>query len=243
MVEITSPDSFSIDNVPCSDVGLYCDTPPVQSMQESRITEYRTGSDEDYAVDDDSYGDIQLKFVCYVFAPDNFDTSAVYQYLRSGKKLRYSRNSGYYYKIKDVKCSAVEKYDGKRLKYTITFTVAPFKFIDNEEVIELSSGGIVNGSGTRYSKPLYKLILGRQIAGSTFTVNGQQFIIDIPLDVTIADGILYLDAENDIVYDKAGNNCMMYTTGDIQYMSTGQNSISWTGDITSVTIKRNGRCY
>lgn len=245
MVIAQSPDNFMIDGVSCESVGLYCDTPPVQTMAQTRMQQYDVGSDEDRIIDDDSFEDIQFQFNCYSFYPENFDTAEVYAYLRSGKKLTMSRNAGYFYRIKEVRCTASEKYDGKRLRYNVTFTVSPFRYIDNEQDIVLSSGEgtAVNGSGTRYSKPIYILQLKRLMQDSAFVVNGQGFNISIPLAETISGGKLYVDAENDIVYDANGNNRMMFTTGDIPYLSTEQNNISFSGDISGITIIRNGRCY
>lgn len=240
-------DDFFINNVSARSIGISTVDPlSPPPMASRRYTDYSVGNDTVMVVDDDEFDNILYTMTVRVIGkPESIDNSVLYRFLQGAKKLRLSRLPLYEFRIQKI--GGIEpqvRNKNNETVYTITLELEPWKYIAFEPTITVSSSDtLIGGSGTRYSKPLYKLILGRQIAGSTFTVNGQQFIIDIPLDVTITDGILYLDAENDIVYDKAGNNCMMYTTGDIQYMNTDQNSISWTGDITSVSIKRNGRCY
>ena len=44
-MEITSVDFFALDGISCSDVGLWCDTPPIQVLADERGNNYQVGAD------------------------------------------------------------------------------------------------------------------------------------------------------------------------------------------------------
>lgn len=240
-MEVTSNDYFALDGVSCSTVGLWCDTPPVQVLSELRGKNYQVGADEDLYLSDDTYADIQFRITAFSFFSTDFDTSAVYAFLRGKSKLKLSRNNGYYYKIRTISCNPSQSYDGKRIQYQITIKCAPFRYIDDEEIITLSSSGIVQNAGTLYCKPVYTLHLSANSGIGTLTVNGQTVTINIPS--SIGSNTFVIDSEKMLAYD--GNNAIrtQNTAGYFPFMSVGTNSVSFGGVVSGVTIKRNERCY
>ncbi len=240
-MEVTSVDFFALDGISCSDVGLWCDTPPIQVLADERGNNFQVGADEDLYRSDDSFSDIQFRFTAYAFFADDFDQSNVYAFLHGKSKLTMSRNSGYYWKIRSISCSPSQSQDGKKIRYQITIRCAPFRYVDNEEVITLTSPENVQNAGTRYCKPVYTLHLTSAEGAGSITVNGQTVAINIPVTTGSTDFVI--DSEKQISY--AGNNAIYtkYTSGIFPWMGVGQNYVTFGGIVGSVTIRRNERCY
>lgn len=241
-MEVTSRDFFALDGISCSDIGLWCDTPPIQVLAEERGKNYQVGADEDIYKSDDSYGDIQFRFTAYAFFADDFDQSNVYAFLHGKSKLTMSRNSGYYWKIRSISCNPSQSVDGQRIRYQITVKCAPFRYVDNEEEITLTSAGNIQNAGTRYCKPVYTLHLSSRTGSGTLSVNGQDVAISLQ-NYDILNNTLVIDSEKQLAYD--GDNVIQtkHTSGIYPWMGVGENFVSFGGIIDSVTIKRNERCY
>ena len=241
-MEVTSRDFFALDGISCSDIGLWCDTPPIQVLAEERGKNYQVGADEDIYKSDDSYGDIQFRFTAYAFFAEDFDQSAVYAFLHGKSKLTMSRNSGYYWKIRSISCNPSQSVDGQRIRYQITVKCAPFRYVDNEEEITLTSAGNIQNAGTRYCKPVYTLHLSSRTGSGTLSVNGQDVAISLQ-NYDILNNTLVIDSEKQLAYD--GDNVIQtkHTSGIYPWMGVGGNYVSFGGIIDSVTIKRNERCY
>ena len=240
-MEVTSVDFFALDGISCSDVGLWCDTPPIQLLADERGNNYQVGADEDLYRSDDSFNDIQFRFTAYAFFAEDFDQSNVYAFLHGKSKLTMSRNSGYYWKIRSISCNPSQSVDGQRIRYQITVKCAPFRYVDNEEEITLTSPANVQNAGTRYCKPVYTLHLTSAEGAGSITINGQTVAINIPVTTGSTDFVV--DSEKQIAY--AGNNAIYtkYTSGIFPWMGVGQNYVTFGGIVGSVTIKRNERCY
>lgn len=241
-MEVTSKDFFALDGISCSGVGLWCDTPPIQVIADERGNSYQVGADEDIYKSDDSYGDIQFRFTAYAFFADDFDQSNVYAFLHGKSKLTMSRNSGYYWKIRSISCNPSQSVDGQRIRYQITVKCAPFRYVDNEEEITLTSAGNIQNAGTRYCKPVYTLHLSSRTGSGTLSVNGQDVAISLQ-NYDILNNTLVIDSEKQLAYD--GDNVIQtrHTSGIYPWMGVGENFVSFGGIIDSVTIKRNERCY
>lgn len=240
-MEVTSRDFFALDGISCSDVGLWCDTPPIQVLADERGNNYQVGADEDLYRSDDSFSDIQFRFTAYAFFAEDFDQSNVYAFLHGKSKLTMSRNSGYYWKIRSISCNPSQSVDGQRIRYQITVKCAPFRYVDNEEELTLTSPANVQNAGTRYCKPVYTLHLTNAEGAGSITVNGQTVAINIPVTTGSTDFVI--DSERQIAY--SGNNTIYtkYTSGIFPWMGVGQNYVSFGGIVGSVTINRNERCY
>lgn len=239
-MEVNSKDFFALDGISCSDVGLWCDTPPIQVMAEERGKNYQVGADEDLYRSDDSFSDIQFRFTAYAFFAEDFDQSNVYAFLHGKSKLTMSRNDGYYWRIRSISCTPAQSQDGLRIRYQITIRCAPFRYIDDEEDITLTEAGNVQNAGTRYCKPVYTLTITGAGTG-TLTVNGQTVVVNIPFGA--GGGTFTIDSEKQLAYD--GNNAIhtQYTSGIFPWMNVGNNFVQFGGVVSGVTIKRNERCF
>lgn len=239
-MEVNSKDFFALDGISCSDIGLWCDTPPIQVLADERGNNYQVGADEDLYRSDDSFSDIQFRFTAYAFFAEDFDQSAVYAFLHGKSKLTMSRNDGYYWRIRSVSCSPSHSQDGLKIRYQITIRCAPFRYIDDEEDITLTEAGNVQNAGTRYCKPVYTLMITGAGTG-TLTVNGQTVVINIPFGS--GGGTFTIDSEKQLAYDGSNAIHTQYTSGIFPWMGVGNNFIQFGGVVSGVTIKRNERCF
>lgn len=238
-----SDDYILINGVSSDTVDIHIDTPPAPPMAQQRYTTTYTGADEDQTVPDDTFEDMQYPIDFYSFFPESYDNSAVYAFFRGAKTLQISRLPGYYFKVRKVALSQPRVVaDGKRIDYTATFTLAPFKYKTNTEYISVTSGDTVVNAGTRYAKPIYKIhTMSQHIVlknDVTLTVNGVDFELkDLPSDADV-----YVDCERYIVY--SGDVIMTYKSyGQFPFLAVGNNTIAISGRYTALAIRKNERCY
>ena len=230
-------DFFTLDGVSSNTKGIWCDTPPVPPMAKQRYTAYQTGADEDRTTPDESYEDVKYKLTFYTIE-DGYDTRDLYSYIQSAKQLQISRLEGLYFKVRQVDLSSVETaYRGNRIKYTATFTLAPFKYaVDNEEST-ITDGDIVVNNGSRYSKPIIELTGSGDI---TLGLNGDNFTITLPSD----GETVIIDSDRYITYDKSSHEVKHNVVGGLYPMlAVGNNAFTVSGSVSSVKIKKNERWY
>lgn len=126
---------------------------------------------------------------------------------------------------------------GYKEKYTVAFTVKPFKKLIESDQITLTSGQTLINPSRYHSKPVFT------IAGSgdmTLNVNGTNFIIkDIQGSIIINSEIP--SAYRNISGEVYNEENKIYTR-DYPALKSGNNVISWTGSgITKVDIETRWR--
>lgn len=232
------PDSFSINGVECSTVNVWCDTPPVPTMAKQRYTAYQTNADEDRTTPDESFEDVTYKLTFYTFDNEDYDNRAIYAYIMGARMLEISRLEGLYFKVRQVELSNAEaSFRGQKIKYTATFKLAPFKYAVANDEITVSSGDIIENTGSRYSKPTIELTGSGEIG---FTFNGQNFAValDSNGETVIIDSDRYITYNKDTHIVK--HNAV---AGWYPLLNTGMNEITWYGSVTSVKLRKNERWY
>lgn len=228
-------DYIKINGVSSETINVWVDTPPVPPMAKQRYTAWVTALDEGGTTADNTYEDISLNFPMYTFFNENYDNTLIYKYFSNAQTLEFSRHEGYYYKIKQVSVSAAEQYDGNRIKYTASLKLSPFRYKVSNAEISVANGDIVENTGTRYARPIYKITGSGNI---TLTVNGQA------LEITGLSGKMTIDCNRMVVYDPdSGTNLMPKTNGILPFLAVGNNVISWTGNISAFSLVKNERCY
>lgn len=231
------PDAFKINGVSCKTIGAWANTPSVPPMAKQRYTTYQNSSDEDSTVADDTFEDIPYKLVFFTFDAENYDNSDIYAFFSDAKTLEISRFPNKYFKIRQLDIGQPEQnFNGKKVKYTANFRLAPFKYSSSNEEITLSNGDVVENKGTRYARPTI------EIAGSgtiTLSINGVEFT------VVLADTGQYvvIDSERLITYDKTTKQLIQNgTNGYYPMLPIGESQITWSGGTTVyVKIKVNER--
>lgn len=234
---IDSVDWFMVNGVSSKTIpDLYVDTPSVPPMAKQRYTRYQTGADEDGVSPDNTFEDLSYPLTFYTFNRKSFDNSDIYSFLANPRTLQISRLNGFYFKVNEVEIGNPENVSqGMKIRYNVNFRLAPFKYLTDNPEISVMSGSIVTNTGTRYSRPVFRIVgtgdIKLNVNGAVFEVNGltenQQVIIDSSRYITYSG--------NNLFYAK--------TKGQYPFLAVGNNLISWEGNISSVNVTKNERCY
>ncbi|MBR1527667.1 MAG: hypothetical protein IJ642_00015 [Oscillospiraceae bacterium] len=233
-MDIISSDYIIVNGISSNTIGLYIDTPPVPPMAQQRYTEYQTGADTDGVSPDDTFENIRLTVTAYQFFSENFDNTVIYDYLKNAKTLRTSRFSNYEYRVQKLSGVQTEsQHNGKKIKYQINFDCKPFKYAVENPMEDISQGTIIN-TGNRYCKPVWTITGEGEEAH--LIVNGEVLKI-FNLHDTLA-----IDCEKMLAYypNAIANSS---TLGNFPFLAPGDNTISWTNQITRVTCQKNERWY
>lgn len=233
---LKSKDWFKINGISSDTVGIYVDTPSVPPMARQRYTTYQTSTDEDRTSPDDTYENLNYSLTFYTFDRESFDNSDIYAFLAKAETLQISRFSGYYFKVREVHVDSAENISkGLKIRYNVTFILAPFKYVINNPETPVTSGDIVTNNGTRYSKPVFRIAgtgdIKINVNGSVFEVKelseNQEIVVDSSRYITYSG--------NNLFYNR--------TVGKYPLLAVGDNRISYEGNISSVKITKNERCY
>ena len=143
----------------------------------------------------------------------------------------YEPNRCYKARIEDE--VAFAKHSNDLLEGSIRFECEPFKRLyPPEPKITLTAAGTVMNKGTVRAFPVIKITGSGDI---TLTCNSDT------VTITDVDTSVTLDSGARIALDKDGENFLEKTSGMFPKLERGENSISWTGTVTSVEIQRNQR--
>ena len=238
MIDYTvNTDFFTLDGESSNTKAIWCDTPPVPPMAKQRYTAYQTGADEDRTTPDESYEDVKYNLTFYTIE-GGYDTRDIYSYIQSAKQLQISRLEGLYFKVRQVDLSSVETaFKGNRIKYTASFTLAPFKYAVSNDEVTIFDGDVIVNNGSRYSKPIIELAGSGDI---TLGFNGDNYTITLPSD----GETVIIDSDRYITYDKSSHEVKHNVVGGLYPMlAVGNNAFTVTGSVSSVKIKKNERWY
>lgn len=231
---MTSPDYIKINGVSSHTINVWVDTPPVPPMARQKYTVWTSKNDIQGTTADNVYEDITYAVTMYVFKDENYNNTEIYSFFSAAETLEISRVPEFYYKIKQVAVDASEDYDGNRIRYTVTFKLSPFRYSIENPAITLAKNDIVTNKGTRYSKPLYRIEGSGDIS---LIVNGES------LQIKDVSEVVNIDCERLVIYDDAGNNFLPKSNGKLPFLASGENLITWFGNVTQCTVKMNERWY
>lgn len=230
-----SKDWFKINGISSYTVEIYVDTPSVPPMAQQRYSTYQVGADEDSTYPDNIFDDIIYSLTFYTFRKD-FDNTDIYSFLANAQTLEISRLPRYYYKIRQLSLDNPENvFRGEKIRYKLNFRLAPFRYFAENPAISLHNNSIVCNNGTRYSKPIFRIVgtgdIFVNVNNQIFEVKGlaenQEIIVDSSKFITYSDGELF--------YNR--------TVGQYPFLAVGENLISWGGNVKNVEISKNERCY
>lgn len=235
-------DWFKIDGVSSKDKNVWCDTPPVPPMAKQRYTSYQTGADEDRSTPDESFEDVKYKLVFYTFDNADYDNREIYSYIQGAKQLEISKLDGLYFKVRQVDLSSADaSYQGKKIKYTATFTLAPFKYAVSNDPVEIESGDYITNNGSRYAKPLIELSGAGTI---TLAFNGVNYAVTLPSE----GETVMIDSDRYITYDKTTHEVKHNAVSGLYPMlAVGNNAVTIILDtgasVNYVKLQKNERWY
>lgn len=226
-------DEFWINDVSSETLGIYVDTPPIPPMPNRRLDTYQNGGDEDAHFKLENFDNIKytLTFYRMLKGRDNND-SDLHAFLANAQTFKVSRLEGCYYKVVSTALGSETELNGDKIRYTLELTLSPFRYKDSSAEITLSNGGTVTNTGTRYAKPVFT-VLGK--GDIILTVNGESFSVPNVTDICIIDSV------RKVTY--SANTLIFNTKGKYPFFAVGSNTVSWSGNISSVSVKINERSY
>lgn len=233
---VSDTEKFTLDGVSSDTLGLFVDFLAPVPLAEQRYTDFNTGADEQGTTPDDVFNNIQYQIRFYTFLPDDYNDTAIKAFCYGKSVLTLSRFPDYYFKIKKTSLQAADGSGyGKRIDYTLTLTLAPFRYTVDNEQITLASGDSIVNEHTRYSKPEFEITGTGDIA---LTVNGAEFAVKgLETNQTII-----IDSARHVTY--SGNTLLIgKTEGKYPLLDVGSNTVSWTGSISSIKYRGNWRDY
>lgn len=185
--------------------------------------------------DIDAYSDVTFSVEYNVLENKNIKPliRQIRGFLSFTKTIQFT-DDDVYYKVKHTRIleatSEIEEYG----LFTVEYVCDPFQYQIDVEDINITKKQIITNTGTVESEPLY-IIKGSGL-GKLIVNDDELDLIDLKEDEE-----LYLDAELLLAYSKDDlkNNRNFKIHGRIPNLKVGQNSISFSGGITSLTV--NGR--
>lgn len=231
---VSETEKFTLDGVSSDTLGLYCDYLPPMPLAEQQYTDYNTGADETSTTPDDVFKNITYNIRFYTFLPDDYNDSAIKAFCLNKKILTLSRFPDYYFKIRKISLTAADGTGyGKRIDYTLSLVLAPFKYVTTNPWIVLQANDTILNEHTRYSKPEFEITGTGNIA---LTVNG----VELSVDGLTSGQTIIIDSSRHIVY--SGTSLLTgKTNGRYPLLGIGNNIISWTGNITDIKCRANWR--
>lgn len=152
------------------------------------------------------------------------------------KKLIFSDDLDYFYKVKQVKIDKEIERKARVLgRFTAIFVCEPFSYLKTgENTITITQPTSIFNEGTFESKPIIKVYGGGNI---TLTVNNKNVVL------TAIDQSVTLDSEIEHAYKDLVVNTQNYKMlGDFPILKEEQNIITWVGNVTKIEIIPKWRC-
>ena len=235
-------DWIKINGISSDSLGIWVDTPPMPILGKRRRSTVSTGADEDVTTILDSYENSQLTVNFFTFKDAYtgteetayYDNTAIYSYFANAQTLETSRHEGFFYKVRDISAiKPVPTYNAKKARYSVTFTVSPFRYKVSNSPIALTSPATIANEGSIYSKPQ---IAFTGTGNVTITCNGDEF------------NVYNLAANSEVIIDSNRritviNNQIVNasTNGKYPMLAVGNNVIALTGTVSNATITKNER--
>lgn len=223
-------DNFIFKDISSENFNIIVNSLPPISKPTMRVQETIIDGVDGSLIEELGYESYEKK-VKITITENNVDE--IIKWLNGEGNLVLSNESDKYYKanvIGQINFERLMKY----LPTEVTFRVQPFKYKLNEESIELTESGSVNNLGLEKSKPIIKIVGSGNIE---FLVNDSLiFTYTFPEE----DSEVIIDSEKEDAYlnGELKNRNMI---GGFPIFSSGENKISWNGEITSITIEPKSR--
>lgn len=146
------------------------------------------------------------------------------------KKIKFTDDMDIYYKVKMVSLDSPERSYRHKCDFSVTFTLEPFAYLENEPIELLASNTIYN-CGTYESEPNIKLYGTGDLK---LTINSKSF--------TVANVSEYVDINSNLFRcNKGATNKLSDMTGDFPLLEVGDNEIVLGTNVTKVIITPNFR--
>ena len=228
-------DWFEWNDKRCTDFDIHVSEQPPLTIPSERVTYTnipgRSGSLATLE-GDDVYDDLVLTATCWMEDPTQIP--AIAGWLKGSGKVTFANRPGGYYKARVANQISFEKIlrGHPHRSFAVNFRCKPFWYMaDVEDITLTTSPAFVNNPGIIYAEPV-------------ITVYGNG-------DITLMVGttIVQLEGiEDSIMLDsslmeayKGATSLNGSISGEFPLLQPGANAVSWSGNVTSVVVKPNGR--
>lgn len=151
------------------------------------------------------------------------------------QELEYSFDKTRYYKVKKVSIGSTKTTSRIVRRFTVTFTIEGLKYLkEGKEQLDIISSTTLYNERANYKEHFPRL----KIYGTSGTVN----INNLSFTVKNIDEYIIIDSKMKFAY-KEKMNKGRDMTGDWPVFFSGENTISWSGNITKIEVTPNWRCY
>lgn len=229
---------FKWNGVSCLQYGIYVNELPPPTIPAERMTHTnvpgKAGSlttlEGDYV-----YDDVVLSCTCMIADPSKIP--AIAGWLRGSGTVTFAdRDGGFYYAsiANHIPFDKILRGNPHKM-FTINFRCKPFWYMSEPEPIilltELESTTTLDNPGNVPSEPVITVTGTGEI---TLMVNGTI------IELSEMDGSITIDSQLQEAYNGTTSlNSRM--SGDFPVLLPGQNAISWSGDVSAITIEPNWR--
>ena len=231
--------SFTFDGKDSfQDFGIYVASRPHIPSPDRRVTYIDVpGMDSRLRRDDGTYGDIMLSVECSFLGDPVSKINALKGWLLGAGEadLVFSHTPGRKYLAQVVNSIDFEIVLKITSHFVIVFNCQPFQYATENEPISITAATTLENPGTVKSFPKIKVI------GSGYgslTINGNS------VSFSNIDGSVILNSEIQETYKDTGTALVSKNstkTGDYPVLLPGENTISFSGGITSLEITPNWR--
>lgn len=178
----------------------------------------------------ESYKDIELPFQCTIMDNVEHNSMLINSWLDGSGELYLNWLDGYKFKVKNVELEGIDIDIVGEFK--VTFICNPFKYLEDELITITKNNSTIYNYGTYKSEPMIK------VYGSGVIM---LYINNKVIKLTNVEKYIELDSELMECY-KDSQNCNNKMYGDFPKLKTGENKISWLGNVDKIEITPRWRC-
>lgn len=221
---------FVYKNISSKDMGILVNEPPLITKINRDINKIVIPGRDGFLTEDlETYAGTVKSCECTLL--DIADVDKVLAWLDGSGEVIFSNQPDRKYQASIMNQIPFNRIMRQWYKFIVIFECQPFGLAIDSQPITLISGGSIYNGGTYKSKPVIKVNGSGTI---NLSINGKTIkLTNVSSYVTI-DSVLM-----DCYRDTALKNSDM--TGDFPELEVGNNTISWSGSVTSIVITPNWR--
>ena len=227
-------DWFEWNGVRSTDLGIRVTELPPITLPAERVSFVdvpgRAGSLA-VAEDEDVYEDLLLTATCVVQNMERLDEVAAYL-KGSGRVSFANREAGFYYAriVNQIPFETILRGNPHR-RFAVNFRCKPFFYLDDSPTYTLTKMTFLTNPGAVRAEPVIT-VYG---SGDITLIVGMTIV-----ELTGVNGSITLDTPRMEAY--CGNvSANMKVSGDYPMLGTGATAISWSGNVSRVTVQPNWR--
>ncbi len=227
-------DWFEWNGVRCTDYGIRVTELPPITLPSERVSFVdvpgRSGG-LTKTEGDDVYEDLLLTATCIVQNTERLDEIAAYL-KGSGKVSFANREEGFYEAriVNQIPFDVILRGNPHR-RFAVNFRCKPFFYLDDSPTYSLTRSTFLTNPGAVHSEPVIT-VYG---SGDITLMVGMSII-----ELSEVSGSITLDTPLMEAYSN-GISANRQMSGDFPTLSTGAAAISWTGNVSRVTVQPNWR--